>query len=58
MNWIEGRDLAKHYEGRKPEPREAAALMVKVARAVLHAHQRRVLHRDLKPAYILLDQHS
>ena len=37
-------------------PKEAARLMVKVARAVHHAHQRGILHRDLKPGNILLDQ--
>ncbi len=36
-------------------PREAAKLLVKIARAVHHAHQRGVLHRDLKPGNILLD---
>ena len=35
--------------------KEVAALVAKVARAVHHAHQRGVLHRDLKPGNILID---
>src|SRR5262245_49313230 len=57
MKFMEGGTLTKRLAART-EPldcREAASLLVKVARAVHHAHQHAVLHRDLKPGNILLD---
>jgi WD40 repeat protein len=56
MKYVEGGSLARRLNQGPPlEPRELAALMAKVARAVHHAHQRGILHRDIKPGNILLD---
>lgn len=48
-------------QARRPllqHPRQSAALMLKVARAVHYAHEQGVLHRDLKPGNVLIDSHG
>ena len=58
MKFAAGGNLVEAGPALRREPRRAAALMVKVARAVQYAHTRGILHRDLKPANILLDGHG
>ncbi len=56
MRYVEGPSLAQRLRETKFAPREAAALVEKLARAVHYAHQRGVLHRDLKPGNVLLEK--
>ncbi len=51
---IEGSDCARLLEsGRRPW-QEVLSIAVQAARALKHAHNRNVLHRDLKPAHFML----
>jgi WD40 repeat protein len=55
MKLVEGPSLAQQVAHFPKDPRAAARLVAQVARAVHHAHQRGILHRDLKPGNVLLD---
>ncbi|PYJ71527.1 MAG: hypothetical protein DME76_01625 [Verrucomicrobia bacterium] len=56
MKFVEGGQLDEAVR-RTPMPiRQAAELMAKVARTVHYAHEHSILHRDIKPGNILLDQ--
>src|ERR1051325_4306280 len=55
MKFAPGGSLFEAAPTLREEPRRAAAIMAKVARAVQYAHLHGILHRDLKPGNILLD---
>jgi TolB-like protein/tRNA A-37 threonylcarbamoyl transferase component Bud32/Tfp pilus assembly protein PilF len=56
MKFATGGSLHDAAASLRNQPRKCVQLMAKVARAVEYAHGRGVLHRDLKPGNILLDE--
>src|SRR5262245_60585162 len=55
MQLVEGGQLDQVVKRKPMRSRAAAELIAKLARTVHHAHQRGILHRDIKPGNILLD---
>jgi serine/threonine protein kinase/protocatechuate 3,4-dioxygenase beta subunit len=55
MKLAEKGSLREKLASLRDEPRKCVQLMAKVARAVEYAHSRGVLHRDIKPGNILLN---
>ncbi|MES1155495.1 MAG: serine/threonine-protein kinase, partial [Pseudorhodoplanes sp.] len=55
MELMPGGSLASRLDELRARPKLAAALVRDVAHALQHAHKRFVLHRDVKPANILMD---
>jgi serine/threonine-protein kinase len=55
MDYIEGRSLAERAAGKPVGAIQAATLVKTIANAIHYAHQRGVLHRDLKLSNVLVD---
>jgi serine/threonine protein kinase/Flp pilus assembly protein TadD len=53
--FIPGRSLAEAIDDGPFEPRRAARIVGSLADALHHAHQQGIVHRDVKPANVLLD---
>src|SRR5437773_9803993 len=56
MKFVEGGQLDEVAKHEPMSIRQAAELIVKVARTVHYAHEHGILHRDIKPGNILLDK--
>ncbi len=57
MGWVEGQPLSQHVEeGRALELGTLVDLFTQACRGLAHAHERGILHKDLKPDNLLVDR--
>ncbi|MEM9597293.1 MAG: serine/threonine-protein kinase, partial [Acidobacteriota bacterium] len=54
MEWIDGRPVDAYLADRPPILEERLRLFLDVCAAVSHAHQKQVVHLDLKPSNVLI----
>lgn len=55
MEYVRGRTLADYAKAVNPKPREAAGLIAPIAQALGLVHRRGIIHQDIKPRNILVD---
>jgi ABC-type glycerol-3-phosphate transport system substrate-binding protein len=56
MRWMRGGSLEDVLVGGKPDPEHAAQIVDQLAGALSSAHRAHTVHRDVKPANVLLDE--
>ena len=56
--FIEGSNLAERIKSTRLSVRESVALVARMAEALQYAHERGLVHRDVKPGNILIDTNN
>lgn len=56
MEYVDGVDLRRMLEARRIEAAQALGLVMQICEALQFAHDRGVVHRDIKPGNILVDR--
>jgi predicted Ser/Thr protein kinase len=56
MEYVHGRNLEDYARDEPVTPRRAAELMVRLAGALAMVHRKGIIHRDIKPRNILIDE--
>lgn len=56
MEYVPGVPVTQYCDQKRMTPRERLKLFIKICEGVQHAHQKAVIHRDLKPTNILISE--
>lgn len=58
MEYVNGTDIRTHCEKHQLDQRACVQLLLQVLEGIQHAHQNRVIHRDLKPTNIVVGKNG
>jgi hypothetical protein len=58
MEYVKGEPITDFSDAKKLTPKERLSLFQKVCLAVQHAHQKGIIHRDIKPTNVLVEVHE